>query len=249
MRTTTLLLLLALGLTGCGRDATSPSNALVTIDEAESLVLSSSIAVVGSKALAQLARLPQSLALTSAQQAAIKALTDAFALVTKADQDALAALKKQIRDASVAGTPKEQIQALLDQARVISDRLAAAEARLRDDILALLTAEQRAWLEANQPTPCTLAEGQQSRIGALLAAYEQANRSDLDAINAALAQAKTAQKNGATREQISAILNPVKAAMERVRAAGEALQKAIQGVLTPEQLASHCIVALMPLGK
>ena len=249
MKKTTALFLVVFGLAACGRDAASPSDPLATMDEAAHLILNSGMAGDGSKLVSQLNRLPQNLKLTSEQQARIRALTDAFAQATKADLEALAALKKQVRDASAAGTTKDQVKALLDQAKAISDRLAAAETKLRADILAVLTAEQRAWLDANQPVPCTLTDAQRSQISALLAAYEQANEADLDAINAALAQAKAAQKSGATREQINAILDAVKPAMERIRVANGALQKAIQAVLTAGQVGSHCVVQLTTRSK
>jgi Spy/CpxP family protein refolding chaperone len=242
MKSATVLFLVVCGLAGCSRDAASPSDPLTAIGEAEQLVLASSMAGDGSKLLPQLNRLPQNLQLTSEQQARIKALTDAFVLATKADQEALAAITKQIRDALATGQSKDKIRSLLDQAKAIGDRLVAAETKLRDDMLAVLTAEQKAWLASNQPAPCPLTDAQQSQISALLAGYEQANRADLDAVNAALARAKAAQKAGATREQINAILDTVKPALERIRLANEALQKAIQGVLTDAQLASHCVV-------
>jgi Spy/CpxP family protein refolding chaperone len=149
----------------------------------------------------------------------------------------------QAREAVQAGKSREEVRAILEQGIPIRQRLHAAETQLRSDILAVLTAEQRAWLEAHQPRPCTaapLTDAQKAEISALVAAFEQANRADIEAIRAAFEQARTAHQNGASREEIHAILETVRPAMQRVRAAEVALAAAIAAVLTPEQRASGC---------
>jgi hypothetical protein len=55
-----------------------------------------------------------------------------------------------------------------------------------------------------------------------------------------LQKAREAQKSGASREQVQAILDTVKANVERLRVAQDALTKAIDAVLTAEQRASNC---------
>jgi hypothetical protein len=56
--------------------------------------------------------------------------------------------------------------------------------------------------------------------------------------------AMLARQNGATAEQIRAILEPVQPAMERAAAASKTLQQALLAVLTPEQRASSCLALI-----
>lgn len=243
MRKATVVLLAAMALGACSKDSTAPTDLTGLFDEAATLGFSSAFA--GDPAgnfLPPVNRLPENLKLTDAQGAQIKALLTAFEQSTKADRDALNAIMKQVKDAMMAKKSRAEIQALYDQAKPIRERLEAAEKKLHDDIWAVLTADQKAWLEANKPVNCAslLTDAQRNQISVLVAAFEQANKADLDAIQAALAQARTAQKSGATKDQIKAILDSVKPAMERVRLATVALQAAVAAVLTPDQLAAHC---------
>jgi Spy/CpxP family protein refolding chaperone len=232
-------LLSALTLAACNKDVTAPVDLNPTLDEAANLGFSASFAGDPSgNFLPPLYRLPDNLKLTNEQGAKIKALVAAFEAATKADHEALAAIDRAAKAARAAGKSEAEIKLILAAGDAIRQRLAAAEKKLHDDIFALLTAEQKAWLEANKPQPCTaapLSDTQKSQISALIAAYEQANKADLDAIKAALQKAADAKRSGATDAAIKAILETVRAAQERVRKAETALQAAITAVLTPEQ--------------
>jgi Spy/CpxP family protein refolding chaperone len=114
---------------------------------------------------------------------------------------------------------------------------------LHNQIEAVLTAEQKAWLAAHAPVRCrefALTDAQKTEITGLIAAFNEANRADLEAVKAVFEEARAAYQNGASREQIRAILNKAAAAMQRLRTAHEALNASIRAVLTAEQLASGC---------
>ena len=244
-----LILLTALALGACSEDATSPVDMATSFGEAADLAFSASfMGEPGANFLPGLARLPDNLKLSSAQEAQIKALLDAFATATKADRDALAAIMKQAKDAIAAGKTRAEVRVILEQARPIRERLQTLETKLRADILAALTVEQKAWLEANHPKRCTvtLTVDQRNQISALVAAFALANKADLDAIKAALDSARAALRNGASKTEVHAILESARPAMERIHAAQLVLKAAIQAVLTPEQLAAGCALGGMP---
>lgn len=240
MRKTAYILLAALTFAACESDTTGPSDSSNLLDEAAELAFSSTFITgdPGSKFVGFAFRFPDELKLTADQQAQIKALVDAFITATRADHEALAAILKQAHEAARAGKSKEEVHAILEQGRPIRERLQAAEAKLRADVLAVLTPAQRAWLESHQPRPCSttpLTDAQKAEISGLIAAFEQANAADIAAIRTAFEQARTAHQNGASREQIKQILDAVRPAMERVRAAEAQLAAAINNVLTAEQ--------------
>ena len=97
------------------------------------------------------APLPDNLKLTDAQKAQIEAAVTAFKTANAADIAAMKAAHQAARDAKKAGKTKEEVKAILATARPAAERLRAASAALRTAIQAVLTAEQRAWLEANKP--------------------------------------------------------------------------------------------------
>jgi Spy/CpxP family protein refolding chaperone len=94
---------------------------------------------------------PDSLKLTDAQRTAIQALRDAFDAEHKADLDALKAIHEQARAAMQAGKPRSEVRAILETARPILERLHGAFGALHTAIQGLLTAEQKAWIEAHRP--------------------------------------------------------------------------------------------------
>lgn len=241
MKKTGIFMLAALALGACGKDATSPSQALVGLDDVAEIAFAGSfVANPGDRLLPLVHRLPDDLKLTSAQETQIKALIAAFIESTRADHEALAAIMQQARAAAQAGASREEIHAILEQGLPIRQRLHAAETQLRADIYSVLTAEQKAWLAANQPGTCTaspLTEGQKTEIAALVAAFKQANQADLEAIRTAFEQARAAHRSGASAEEVRAILAPIAPALLRVRAAEIELAAAIAALLTPEQLA------------
>jgi Spy/CpxP family protein refolding chaperone len=186
--------------------------------------------------------LPDSIKLTSDQQTKIKALIDAFKTSTKADHDALEALLRTARDLGKNKTTgADSVAKLLAKGAEITQRLAAAQTKLKADIDAILTAEQKAWLASHEPKNCKpakfppLSDAQKAQIKALEDAFQTNNKADLDAVKAALDSAK-----GKTKTEREAILAAVKPAQARLDAARKALKDAIKAVLTSDQKSSGC---------
>ena len=243
MKRTTVVLLAALALGACSKDAVSPSSDFSTLDDAANLAFSASFAAdPGLNFLGAVNRLPDNLKLSTDQAAQIRALIDAFVETTQADHDALAAIEKQAKDAVTAGKSRDDVREILAQSKSIRERLEPAEQKLHAEIEAVLTADQKAWLQAHEPARCgvTLTDDQKNQMSSLIAAYQQANQADLAAIRTAFESAQAAHNNGETRDQVEAILNAVRPNMERVRSAAAALQAAIAALLTPDQLSSGC---------
>ena len=188
-------------------------------------------------------RLPDHLKLSAEQEASIRALLQQFAIDTRSDHEALAAILKEARAARQAGKTIEEVRAILQQGEPIRLRLVAAEQKLRSDLLALLTAEQRAWIESQGRNRCesvALTDAQRTEISALYATFQQDNRADLETIRTTLARARAAHLAGASREEIHAILLEAQPAMQRITAAHIQLAAAVFALLTPEQIASGC---------
>jgi Spy/CpxP family protein refolding chaperone len=242
-----LLLALLVAAAACS-EATGPLGDLVAFDESAILGFAgSSSREPGSRWLGNLHRLPSSLALTDTQKSKIDALVAQFETSTKTIRDQLAAIGKEAHAAAEAGKTREEVQAILAKGNALREQLHAAETALHTAIEAVLTAEQKAWLAANEPGPrdgarceATLTDAQKTQIAALVTAFQTANKTDLDAIRAAHEAALAAIKAGKSREEVRAILEGSRAAMERVRTAERALNTAVQALLTDEQRAAGC---------
>ena len=247
MRKLLLTILTAATITACNEDSVvAPLDNTQLFDDAALLAFGTMDMVdPGSHFMARLNSLPDSIKLTAAQASQIRALVSGFLAATAADRAALAAIAAEARAAHEAGKSREEIRAIFAQGHDIRTRLHSAETKLRADIEALLTPEQKAWLSAPRTHACRtdalqLTDAQKTEITALVTGFEAANRADLDAIKAAFDTARAAHRDGATREQIAEILNQVRPAMERVRQAQLALHAAIDGVLTDAQRESGC---------
>lgn len=82
--------------------------------------------------------------LTEAQLAQIKALRDAFETANRADIMLLRSVGDEVRAARAAGKSESEIKAILAKAEEARERVRAAERKLYADMMAILTAEQRA---------------------------------------------------------------------------------------------------------
>ncbi|HET9985559.1 MAG TPA: Spy/CpxP family protein refolding chaperone [Longimicrobiales bacterium] len=82
--------------------------------------------------------------LSDAQKAQIRSLRQAFQQANKADLEALRGIMTQAREARQAGKSRDEVRQILEQAKPIHQRLAPAFQKLRADMLAVLTPEQRA---------------------------------------------------------------------------------------------------------
>ena len=82
--------------------------------------------------------------LTDAQKAQFQALEQSFREANKADLDAMHAIMEEAHAAIRAGKTREEVAAIIARGATIARRLAEARKELREDILAVLTPEQRA---------------------------------------------------------------------------------------------------------
>lgn len=243
----------ALALTACSSDTTSPDNADLTFLEAGAFGTALTTTGGYDAGVYQdrlINALPDELKLSDQQKAQIKSLVEAFQQATKADREALGAILRQVHQAIQANKPRSEVQAILVGAAPIIARLAAAEAKLKSDIDAVLTPEQRAWIAEHSPRACRvdrfppLTDAQKAQIHTLEVAFRTQNQADLDAVKAVLEEAAAAIRAGKSREEVAAILEKASAPMQRLEAARKELREKILAVLTPEQKASGCL----PLG-
>ena len=93
---------------------------------------------------------PDSLKLTDAQKAAIKALHDAFAAAHKTQFDQLKAIREEARAAIKAGKTRAEVRAIMEKSRVIMEAMKADFEALRAAVAAVLTPEQKAWAAAHR---------------------------------------------------------------------------------------------------
>ena len=252
MRRTALIAAAVLSLAACS-DGTSPSGPDLTLLEAGAYgtaltALGGYDADLYQNRLAN--ALPDELKLTAEQQAKIKALVEAFVQATRADREALGAILREAHQAAQAGKSRSEIEAILAKGADIRRRLSAAEAKLKADIDAVLTAEQRAWIAAHSPRTCRadrfppLTDAQKAQIRALEMTFQQNNKADLDLVRATFEEAHAAIQAGKSREEVAQIIAKAAPAIIRLETARQALRQQILAVLTPEQKASGCL----PLG-
>jgi hypothetical protein len=95
---------------------------------------------------------PDSLKLSTAQQAQIQLLRDAFKTANAVDLAALEAIHVQAAAAMKAGKTRDEVRAILETARPILDRLKPKFDALETATQAVLTASQKAWITAHKPT-------------------------------------------------------------------------------------------------
>lgn len=99
-------------------------------------------------------QLPDSLALTTAQLDDIAALREAFRTEHADELDALKAIFDEARTARQGGATREEVRAILAEARPIHEALRDDVQALHEAIRAVFTDAQRAWLAAHrQPRP------------------------------------------------------------------------------------------------
>jgi len=243
----------ALALTACSSDTTSPDSADLTLLEAGAFGTALTTTGGYDAGVYQdrlINALPDELKLTDEQKAQIKSLVEAYQQATRSDREALGAILRDARRAIEAKKSRSEVQAILARGAPIAARLGAAEAKLKSDIDAVLTPEQRAWIAAHSPRGCRpdqfppLTDAQKAQIHSLEVAFQTQNKTDLDAVRAVLEEAAAAIKAGKSRDEVAAILEKARAPMQRLESARKELREKILAVLTPEQKASGCL----PLG-
>lgn len=99
------------------------------------------------------ARFPDALKLTDAQVAAISALRQRFDAATAADMAALKAIHDRAQAAIKSGASRADVMTkILAAAKPILDHLKPMLDALHTAVFNVLTAEQKAWIEAHRPT-------------------------------------------------------------------------------------------------
>lgn len=249
------LLVTAAMLVACSNETTTAPATIDQVDQFVNAVSSTALTAIGAYDAnvykdRLLNALPDSLKLTSDQQAKIKALVDAYNAAIKADREAFEAVLKEARAAVQAGKSKDEVKAILDKAAPIAGRLADAAAKLKSDIDAVLTQAQRDWLASHQPKRCDksaftpLTDAQKAQMKAIEEAFRTTNKADLEAVDSAMRQIKAAISAGKSVTEIQTMFDGIKPALTRLEAARKKLHDDLEAVLTPEQKASGCI----PLG-
>jgi Spy/CpxP family protein refolding chaperone len=253
MRKTIAVALVALFAAACSKDTTGPT--LTDLNSLDAGAFGTALTLQGGYDAETYQNrlfdaLPDDIALTDAQKAQIKSLVQAFVQSTKADRDALNAILKEARDAAASGKSRTDVEAILAKGKPIRDRLAQAESKLKSDIDAVLTAEQRAWIAAHTPRGCRaanfppLTDAQKAQIKALETEFQTAHQADLDAVKAIYEEAQAAIRAGKSRDEVTQILAKAVDPLKRLATARTELRAKILAVLTPEQKASGCL----PLG-
>lgn len=243
------LTIAALSFAACSNETTAPATSDLSIDAG---AFGTALIVVGGYEAdlyqTRLANgLPDSLKLSSDQQTKIKVLIDAFQASTKGDRDALNAILSQAHSAfqGTSRSAADSVGKILARGIEIRARLAAAEVKLKSDIDAILTADQRAWIAAHEPKKCRpekfapLSDAQKVQIKALEQAFQDNNKVDLQAVKAAFDSAQ-----GKSKADRDAIIAGVAPAIARLETARKALTAALGAVLTADQKSSGCV----PLG-
>ena len=239
-----------MGLAACSSETVAPNDLLLPDADETDLVPDyaiSSAAVVDGAGIGG-ARLPDDLRLTAEQKAAIAELHDTFMQASADEVAELRSIEQQIRQLRRSGGSRDEILALLADAKKIREKLADDFESLQEAIWAVYTPEQRAWIEAHKPKVCDrngpprLTDEQIAKIRALTQAFQAEVADEMAAIKEAHQKARAAKEAGATPDEIRAILATVQDEMEAVRTAEQRLEKAILDVLTPEQRANWCLV-------
>ena len=254
MRKIVLVSIVAVALAACSSDTTAPSDPNLIADfEAASLGTQFTAAGGYDEDLYPLRLgngLPDELELTPEQEEKITALIKAFKEANKADQEALKAIIREAKQAKKNGKSDAEIKLILDKGTPIAAKLAAASAKLKADIDAILTAEQRAWLASHEPKNCKknlfppLTDEQKTKIKGFEAAFKETTKADQRAVKTALKEIKHAAKNGASAADLQKLLDAIKPAIDRLAEGRKNLKDQIESVLTAEQKASGCL----PLG-
>ncbi len=142
----------ALFVVACEKSSTAPAT-----DESASLLLNiqatlDSVSFLPEGTMA-VGAAPDSIRLTDAQKAAIKALHDKFAADHKAKFDELAAIRREAAAAVKAGKTRTEVAAILAKGKPIMEAMRADFDALRAAVAAILTPAQKAWAASHQRIP------------------------------------------------------------------------------------------------
>jgi Spy/CpxP family protein refolding chaperone len=145
----TALAVALVSVAACDRSVTSPRDqdvALLAFDQAATM---DSATMVPRGPFMDNAP-PDSVKLTDAQKAAIKALHDAFAAAHATQFAQLKAIHDEAIAAHKAGKTRAEIRAIMEKAKPIMESMRPDFEALRTKIEAILTPAQKAWAAAHQ---------------------------------------------------------------------------------------------------
>jgi Spy/CpxP family protein refolding chaperone len=152
MRIKVALLVTAVAfIAACERSVTNPvadDSALLAFDQQATL---DSVSLVPRGPYFDTGGMPDSLKLTSAQTAAIKALHDAFAVAHKAQFDQLKAIHDEAMAAVKAGKTRVEVMIILAKTMPIMAAMKPDFDALQTAVAAILTPAQKAWAAAHRP--------------------------------------------------------------------------------------------------
>lgn len=249
MRKTLICTLALVVLAGCSRDTAVPTaldDTDATLDDFSVIAYGMGTPSAATPDMRRLEALPAPIALTAEQKAAIAKLIEDFQATYAADLAKLAELNTKAKEAIAAGKPREEVAAILREARPIRIKIAEATTKLRADIRNVLTAEQKAWLDSGSPNRCyptvvaPLSAEQRTSIQGIYTAYNEATKADREQVAATMKAVRDARAAGKPRAEIEALLAGIKDELERLAAAATKLRADIDAVLTPEQRAAAC---------
>lgn len=183
---------------------------------------------------------PERLALTQAQQVQIRALRYVFDQVTASEVSQIRSLIEQAAAATLAGRPAAEIEELLARIAVVAQRHVQATQRLAAEIDAILTPDQRQWLQEYQACLITsvLTDEKLEQVTAIKSHFEEIYADDLAATEAALRQVAaltadatlTAQER---QERIAEILDSVRPELERLERGLIELERDLAAIVPP----------------
>lgn len=177
-------------------------------------------------------RFPDSLALTPEQEARIRQLVDAHVNAHAADLAALDAILRELIAARRAGQSNAELRNILERARPIRERLAAAQRELQSAIWAVLTPAQRAYLESRRDNlPCRVTPEQARQLKQLHEHFQHEHAADLALERQLLARVVAAIQGGASRDEILALLDSARDVRDRLAAARAKLAEQVRAVV------------------
>lgn len=218
----------------CGPD--KPTAPVAPVDDAaiaSGITTNERVLAAGQAAPFQfMVRFPDAIALTPTQLAAIRQLIDAHVQANTADLTALEAIMRELIEARRAGASMPQLRAILERAHPIRLRLVEAQQQLERAIWNVLTPAQQSYIESlRNRAPCELTPEQVSQLRALHQEFERVHAADLGLQRQVMLRIAQAIRDGATREQIEAMLAEARSVHERLAEARARLAEQMRAII------------------
>lgn len=183
---------------------------------------------------------PQRLALTTLQREQIRLLRHVFDGLVASETATLRSLAEQAVAATAAGRPSTEIEELLARISVVSQRLFQSSQRFAASVLAVLTPDQRLWLEQYQGclTSTVLTAEKLDRVTAIKTHFEGIYGDDLAATEDALRKVAAVSDDRSLtdqerQERIAEILESVRPERDRLARGLIELERDLAAVVPP----------------